>query len=117
MPGRTQATVARPKELATRIERPDGFDLAVVEPEQPANSVAITERGQAPKSQSNVLRMQQAAELHTARQIRGLDPSYAHRAEASKRRPAGTSIGNGVQTTSMQPDILQGALVERMQFP
>ena len=70
-----------------------------------------------PICRAEIERMQQAAELHTARQIRGLDPSYAHRAEASKRRPAGRSIGNGVQTTSMQPDILQRALVERMQFP
>src|SRR5215510_14431175 len=52
---------------AVHVERADGFDLAVIEPEQPAKSVAVAQRRGPAETPPHVLGMQEPSELHTTR--------------------------------------------------
>src|SRR5262249_36360509 len=103
-----------PENLAAQVERSDGLDLAIVESEQPAERVAVAERHRPAEAEPDVFWMQQASELYAARQIRHVQPANAHGAEAPECTAPHVGIGDCVQITAIEPDVLQGTGIERV---
>ena len=60
--------------------------------------------------------MQQTGKLDTTGEIRDLDPPHAHRTEPADDPPVGVGVGNPMQVAAVEPEILQGAGIERVQF-
>jgi hypothetical protein len=61
--------------------------------------------------------MEQAGKFDAAGEIGDFDASYARRAEPPDDSPSGIAIGDRREVTAVKPDILQGAGIERVQFP
>jgi hypothetical protein len=61
--------------------------------------------------------MEQAGKFDAAGEIGDFDASYARRAEPPDDSPSGIAIGDRRKVTAVKPDILQGAGIERVQFP
>jgi hypothetical protein len=60
--------------------------------------------------------MQQTGKLDTTGEIRGLDPPHAHRTEPAYEPSVGVGVGNPMQVAAVEPEILQGAGIEGVQF-
>jgi hypothetical protein len=61
--------------------------------------------------------MEHAGKFDAAGEISDFDAPDACRAETPDDSPSGIAIGDRRKVTAVKPDILQGAGIERVQFP